>query len=475
MRDHSKHIEMGREQAVAALLARCSFDPPAQVVPVRDSIGRVLAREVTSLVSMPGTLTCRMDSVAVRFDDFVDPDAPAPELGEGRAEQGADAASGASREPSTPTRVPDTSAWERGVQWQFANTGVAMPAGFDTALRIEEVRVTVDETGAERVAFERAPFRRGEGTEPAGSRMRPGDLIAPAGTTVSPLIAASVASGGHADVAVVARPRVAFIPTGNELVPVSADAPATKNFETNSIMVAGKVRQWGGEPVVWPIVPDKRDQIKEALLAAAASCDIVVINGGSSKGSDDWTCEVLEEIGEVLCHETSHGPGHHTSMSVLDGKPVIGISGPPMGAEFTTDFYLLPVMMRWFGRDERIPRVTVTLAEDFPAGGPGGPGGPGGRRGPGGHGGPGGPGRRGPGGPGGPGGRPMSPDFFAVRQLIVTRQPDGSLLATPVRREDGAATVDRANAFYRFHPQPDQPKPHAGDRIEVELRWPYVI
>ena len=96
-------------------------------------------------------------------------------------------------------------------------------------------------------------------------------------------------------------------------------------------------------------------------------------------------------------------------------------------------------------REERVPRVTVTLAEDFPAG------------------------------TGGPGGRPMRPDFFAVRQLIVSRQPDGTLAATPVRREDGVTVVSRANAFYRFRPQPDQPKPHAGDQIEVELRWPYAL
>lgn len=133
-------------------------------------------------------------------------------------------------------------------------------------------------------------------------------------------------------------------------------------------------------------------------------------------------------------------------------------------------------------REERVPRVTVTLAEDFPAGpfGPGGPGGrghggPGGPGSHGGHGGPGGRGHGGPGGPGGPGGRPMRPDFFAVRQLIVSRQPDGTLAATPVRREDGVAVVSRANAFYRFRPQPDQPKPHAGDQIEVELRWPYAL
>ena len=129
----------------------------------------------------------------------------------------------------------------------------------------------------------------------------------------------------------------------------------------------------------------------------------------------------------------------------------------PMGAGWTATG---AGRARGRDREERVPRVTIMLAEDFPAGpfGPGGPGRPGGH-----------------GGPGGPGGRPMRPDFFAVRQLIVSRQPDGTLAATPVRREDGVAVDSRANAFYRFRPQPDQPKPHAGDQIEVELRWPYAL
>lgn len=327
MRDHSKHIELSREKAVEALLARCDFHPAVERVSVREAFGRTLAADVTSLVTMPNALTCRMDSVALHFDDF----------------EGLDGADEA---------VPDTSSWVQGQQWQFANTGVAMPAGFDTALPIEAVEVTTDEDGTNHIVLRHAPHERGAGTKEVGSELRAGDVLARAHSVASPILAAGITSGGVTEVDVLARPRVAFIPTGSELVPASPEPPCGKNIESNSVLLQGKIEQWGGEARIWPIVPDGHDTVSDALREAVASCDIVVINGGSSKGSDDWTCEVLEELGEVLCHETAHGPGHHSSMSVVDGTPVIGISGPPGGTAFTTDFYLLPVMEAWFGRGE---------------------------------------------------------------------------------------------------------------------------
>ena len=442
MRDHSRHIEMTREEAVAALLSRCAFEPQVEEVAVTAALGRTLAADVVSQVTMPSSLTCRMDSVAVRFADF--------EAG-----------------------MPDTSGWAQGEQWQFANTGVAMPEGFDTAFRVEDCDIESDDEAGWRVAFHRMPREKGEGTKPAGADLVPGDLLARAGSVLTPLLMASVASGGNTSVPVLAKPRVAFIPTGNELVPVSATPPMGKNLETNSVLIAGKIEQWGGCPRVWPIIPDDRAAVRAAIQEAVATCDIVVINAGSSKGSDDWTCEVLEDMGEVLCHETNHGPGHHSSMAVVDGKPIVGISGPPLGASFTTDFYLLPVMLHWFGKDEVIPRVKARLTADFPKSGPGagkhapaptpaakaaaeapkqgnGPEGPGTKRG-------------------------EARQFFSVQQLRVERQPDGSLAATPIPMADGMMALDNANAFFRLYAGPAAPRPQAGDEIEVELRWPYVI
>ena len=120
MRDHSHHIEMSREEAVAAMLSLCSFPASGdagaeELVPLSEAPGRTLARDVESLVDKPNALQCCMDSIAVHWSAF--------EGGE----------------------MPDTSQWVRGVDWEFSNTGVAMPEGFDTAIVIEHVQVSADE------------------------------------------------------------------------------------------------------------------------------------------------------------------------------------------------------------------------------------------------------------------------------------------------------------------------------------------
>lgn len=298
MRDHSNHIELSREKAVATMLAHCTFAPGTEQVPLEQAFGRTLAEDALALVTMPNCLTCNMDSVALRWDDFE------------QAEGG----------------VPDISSWTRGVEWQFANTGVGMPEGFDTAVAIENAVVSADNRTLERILV--PPSRRYAGTSPAGSRMHEGDLVAKSGTVVTPTVAAALATAGHTSARVVVRPRVVFVPTGNELVPAGTEVPRGKNIESNGMVVRGKVLAWGGVPVVAPIVPDDPVQIEAALHRACAEADIVVLNAGSSKGSDDWTMELLERIGQVFNHETDHGPGHHSSYSLVDGTPVVGISGP---------------------------------------------------------------------------------------------------------------------------------------------------
>lgn len=127
MRDHSHHIELSRDEAVSqmlALLQGTDFGTRApEQVALASAYGRTLAADVCAKADVPSVLTCCMDSIAVHFDAF-----------EGLA----------------PGELPDTSDWVRGRDWEFGNTGVAMPQGFDTAIVVEHATVSDDET---RVAF----------------------------------------------------------------------------------------------------------------------------------------------------------------------------------------------------------------------------------------------------------------------------------------------------------------------------------
>ena len=418
MRDHSQHIQLTCERAIEAIASICDFHPAIEEVPLEESFGRVLAADAVAQLDMPNCLTCAMDSVAVHWDDF---EAVQAEQGEGA--------------------IPDTSTWVRGVHWEFANTGVGMPEGFDTAIVVEHASFSDDDA---HVTFDAAPSGRFAGTIPAGSRMHAGDVLVPAGTRITPLLAAHIASGNNTTVQVIARPRVAFIPTGNELAPVGGEIPRGCNIESNSLLMRGKILEWGGEPIIYDIVRDDPKAIEDALKRAASEADIIVLNAGSSKGSDDWSLEVLERIGRVLYHQTNHGPGHHSSCSVIDGVPVIGISGPPGGAAFTTDFYLKPAMQAWFSEVPGPVRLRVRMACDLPA-------------------------FRHKGGALAGEQRPSEGGtFFSVKQLMLSVADDGVIEAMPVPGgRPGPLDAEQAHAYYLMD---GNNPPHAGDFVEVSLR-----
>lgn len=420
-RDHSKHIQISREEAVSGLLAACDFSPKTEMVRLDESFGRVLDEGVASACMLPNALTCRMDSIAVHWSDFVE-------------------------------GMPDTSGWVRGKDWEFANTGVAMPEGFDTAIVIKHVVVSDDE---QRVEIDAAPSAQFAGTSAIGSRLKPGDVLAKAGEIITPDVAARMAGGNVASVAVRRKPRMAFIPTGSELVPAgSAVVPAGKNVESNSLVVRVKVEAWGGTFLPSDIVPDDPNLIIAAVRKACACAGIVVLNAGSSKGSEDWSVEQLEEIGTIICHQVNHGPAHHSSAAVVDKTPVVGISGPPFAASFTLGFYLQPLMNKFLGFSVRPFKVPVRLTEPFPIAGPMS-----------GH-----DARKNCAGEERPSEVVAGKQFFGVRMLNVEMMPDGSLAATPVAGRPGSPATLTANALYMLESGPDASRPAVGDVIWVELR-----
>lgn len=438
MRDHSHHIELSRKQAVSNLLDAlpAGFGAEARSqISIYDAFGRVLAEDIAVKTDIPNVLTCCMDSIAVHWSDFQN-------LAEGE--------------------LPDTSGWVRGKDWEFANTGVAMPAGFDTAIVIEHVTVSDDEQS---VQVHAVPSKQFAGTRAAGSQMKQGEIVVEEGALITPDVAARIAAAGHSAVLAMSKPRVAFIPTGNELVPANLPyssavpekyAGAGKVYETNSVIVKGKVEAWGGEFVPFDIVADEPDAIRAAVSRACEVADIVVLNAGSSKGSDDWSIEVLEDMGTIICHQTNHGPGHHSSYAVVDGVPIVGISGPSGGASFTLNFYLLPVMKRFLGLDPEPVMIPAKLVSEFP--------------------------------PGHMGKRAATPAsklsgeqrppeatepgdiFYSIKFLTLKAEDDGTLTATPVPGHPGSAETQHANAYYMMEAGPGATAPKPGDIIFVELR-----
>ena len=159
-----------------------------------------------------------------------------------------------------------------------------------------------------------------------------------------------LASGGIKEVKVIARPKIAFIPTGDELVSwQSEDYPVDKNYRVKQHdVICFFSKQYQADLTIFPIIPDDKEKVKEALTKASEIADIILINAGSSKGTKDFTLDLLETEGEVLVYELGCRPGKHSSFSKFNQKPVLGIAGPPNGAELAMRFYLKAIIQAYY-------------------------------------------------------------------------------------------------------------------------------
>ena len=148
-----------------------------------------------------------------------------------------------------------------------------------------------------------------------GEDMVATELVLPANHVLSRLTWARWPVAGMPRVNVRRKPRVAIIPTGTELVTVEQvsggmDAGRETLSNTTRSCWLRRCAQWGGEPTRYPIVPDDYERIKAAVLEAAATHDLVLVNAGSSAGSEDFTARVVEELGKLLVHGVAVRPGH---------------------------------------------------------------------------------------------------------------------------------------------------------------------
>ncbi len=133
-------------------------------------------------------------------------------------------------------------------------------------------------------------------------------------------------------------------------------------------MITAYVGGWGGLPCRYPIVKDDPEAIAAALAKALAENDAAIIIAGSSLGTKDYTICVLEEMGQVIVSQLAHGPGRKSSLSLVGGKPVLGIAGPPLGAQIVCDLYLAPFVSALRGLPAIEMQKLAVIADDpFPA------------------------------------------------------------------------------------------------------------
>lgn len=319
-----------RAEAVAALLARWTPPVRIQTVPLAEALGRVCAGDLFSRNTLPVCRSSQADGIGVRFDDLKD-------------------------------GVPD-SGWEAGRDYVPADTGDDFEDGFDTVIQVEDLRFSADGRLAEICPEE--PVRRGQLISTRGATLREGELLLRAGTVLQPFHLCLLASAGVTELPVLHRPTAAYIPTGSELVPVGTVPGRGQNVQSNGLMVEAYLRQWGAEARSWPIVRDDEAALDAALSDALRQADIVLMNGGSSRGGEDFTVKLLERRASFLQHGVSCIPGIPVALAMVENTPVVNLPGPPFAAFCALDWAVRPLVFRMLGREPPArPKVRVRLLE----------------------------------------------------------------------------------------------------------------
>ena len=307
----------------AAALADAGFGPlPAEPVPVQEALGRVTAEPVWARISAPHYYAAAMDGIAVRAQETA-----------GATETG-------------PKRLTV------GEQAVWVDTGDAMPAGFDAVVMVEHVQ----EVSGDAVEIH-APVAPWQHVRPLGEDVVATELLLPQGHALRPFDLGAVAAAGVTDVPVRRRPRVAVIPTGTELVEPGQPVAPGRIIEFNSLVLAGQISQWGGEPHRLGIARDDEATIKAAVARAVAAHDLVLVNAGSSAGAGDFTAAVIGELGHVVVHGVAIRPGHPVILGVVEGKPVLGVPGYPVSAALTLELFVRPLLARMLATAEVRPPV----------------------------------------------------------------------------------------------------------------------
>ncbi len=238
------------------------------------------------------------------------------------------------------------------------NTGHVLPPGIDAVIMVENV----PDPEADPITVE-APVFPWHNVRRVGEDLVAGEMVLPEGTEITPWDQGALLAAGVTQVAVRRLPKVIIIPTGAELIPAAEldkELPPDRLPEFNSVILAGMVAEAGGLPETWGIVPDEVPALTDTVKRAVAAGDVVIINAGSSAGTEDYTYQAVANLGEVLVHGVSMMPGKPTLLGVVDGKPVIGNPGYPVSAVLSFEQFVAPLIAGLAGK-LLTPRPTLTV------------------------------------------------------------------------------------------------------------------
>ncbi|MBN1849245.1 MAG: molybdopterin biosynthesis protein [Deltaproteobacteria bacterium] len=329
------------EEAQEIFISRFGQDKKTlpEGISVEEALGRVTAEPVFARISAPSYHSAAMDGIVVRAEETF----------------------GISEKEPMSLQIDANALW--------INTGQAIPEGYNAVIMIEKVH-QIDDHFIEI----RSPAYPWQHIRKVGEDIVATQLLFPQNHRIRPYDLGALIASGVFTLQVWAKPKVAIIPTGSELIYFKNirdpnQLPKNQIIEFNSVILSGLITECHGIPIVFDIVPDSENEIRTSIMEAVSSdADLIMINAGSSAGSKDYTANIIEEMGTVLVHGVAMMPGKPIILGVIKDKPVVGIPGYTVSATLSFEQFVKPILYSLQGQPVPKPKtIQVQPSRDIPS------------------------------------------------------------------------------------------------------------
>ena len=310
-------------------------------LPLMEAIGYYLAEDIIATYNSPAYPTSAMDGYAIRFEDQVLKELEVESINPAGAKEILEL---------TPGKAIKTF------------TGSLMPKGSDTLIPIENVA-----TEGNRIIIEEEVTYAFSVRE-VGESFKEGEVLIKKGTKIDFEAVSVLASLNLAKVKVFAKPKVAIIATGSELLELGQEQTRQSQIRSsNNYTIEAIVKKYGGEALQLGCIGDNVDAIKERFKDALERSDIVVSSGGVSVGDFDFVKDIVrDELGaEVIFKGVVIKPGQHIMVAKAGRKMIIALPGFAYSSTVTALLYLVPLLYRYNGSHYHMPIVEVTLRSKY--------------------------------------------------------------------------------------------------------------
>lgn len=318
---------------------------------LNNSLNRVLAEDIIADMNMPPFDKSAMDGYACRYEDITNPLKVIEVIPAGK--------------------VPQKNITKN--KCSKIMTGAMLPKGADCVIMVEHTKnlePDIIQYTKEAEKFDISQLSLSQKKQLnicyLGEDIKKGELVIKKGIIIKPQDIATMASLGYSEVLVSKKPKIAVIPTGNEIVEPEITPSVSQIRNSNGPQLIAQLKKTEIDAKYYGIAKDSRDETKKLLKKAFNENDIVLLTGGVSKGDFDLIPDILEEMQfKILFRQVAVQPGKPVVFAKNGDKLCFGLPGNPVSAYVQFEILVKPIIYGCMGANYKPLEITLPIANEY--------------------------------------------------------------------------------------------------------------